>query len=243
MQVPHGIHIPQRHIFISLKGAKVRVIGNPGQTDHRNIQKLPLLSPVKPPGKAVLLIHIHVDIGNDSRHRDAAQTLKDLYARLQNFTIPPKFIDDRGLHPAAFLRFQKRHCPVKLREYAAPVDVAHQHHRRVHQLCQAHVDNILLLEIDFRRTSRSLYDNDIIFRCQRIVRIHYRREKLSLAFIVFHGAHIALNSAVHNHLAPHIRGGLEQNGIHAHIRFQPRGLCLHHLSPAHFFSVSGNKGI
>ena len=49
--------------------------------------------------------------------------------------------------------------------------------------------------------------------------------------------------AVHDDLTAHIAAGFEQNGVHAHIRFHAGGLCLHHLCPAHFQPVPGDKAV
>ena len=69
----------------------------------------------------------------------------------------------------ALLLFQQRHRAVKLGEHAAPVDVAHQQHRRIHQLCQAHVDDVVRLEVDFRRAARALDDDDVVFPLLRLL--------------------------------------------------------------------------
>ena len=86
-----------------------------------------------------------MDIGNDPGHRDPAKLLQRFQPRLQDFSVPPELIDDGPLDTGLFLRLQQGHRAVQLSKDAAPVNVAHQQHRRIHQLGKAHVHDVLLL--------------------------------------------------------------------------------------------------
>ena len=46
----------------------------------------------------------------------------------------------------------------------------------------------------------------------------------------------------HN-LAPGVRLRFQQYRVHVDTWFQARCLCLHHLGPPHFFSISGYKRV
>ena len=243
MKVFHTLHISDGYVSVALKGRKIRKIGDSGQTNHRNVHKLSLRIPAEPLGQAVLVVDVHMDIGDNPRHRYPAQLLQGFQPRLQNGPISPELVDHRALDPGAFLRFQQSHRAVKLGKDPAPVDVSHQKHRRIHHLGKAHIHDVLLLEVDFRRASRSLDDDDVIFRGQGFIGPHYLRHQLPLAPVILHGPHIAQNLAVHNHLTAHIGGGLQENGVHPYIRGNARGLRLNHLGTTHFSAVCGNKGI
>ena len=60
-----------------------------------------------------------------------------------------------------------------------------------------------------------------------------RRDICALAAVILHSLHIALHMAVDNDLTAHIRGGFEQNGIHAGVRGNTGRLGLYHLCAAH----------
>ena len=159
MQVAHLIHIAQRHVLVMFKGTEIREIGDTRHTDHRDIQKLPLRGAAEPLGQAVFIVDVHMGVGDDPRHRDAAQLLQRLQPRFQNGPVAPELVDHHALDAAALILLQQRHCTIELGEYAAPVDVAYQQHRRVYQLGKPHVHNVILLEIDLRGAARPL-DND-----------------------------------------------------------------------------------
>ena len=101
-------------------------------------------------------------VGDDPRHRDAAKLLQRFQPRLQNGPVAPEFVDHHALDAAALVLLQQRHRAVELGEHAAPVDVAHQQHRRVHQLGKAHIDDIILLEVDLRGAACPLNDDHVI---------------------------------------------------------------------------------
>ena len=76
-----------------------------------------------------------------------------------------------------------------------------------------------------------------------MVGIHNRRNEFPFPAVVFHGPHIALDHAVHDDLAAHVRGGLEEDGIHPHVRGNARRFGLDHLGPAHLPAVCGDEGV
>ena len=182
-------------------------------------------------------------VGDDPRHRDAAQLLQRLQSRFQNGPVAPKLVDHHALDAAALVLLQQRHCAVELGEHAASVDVAHQQHRRVHQLGKAHIDDIVLLKVDLRRAACSLNDDHVILCCQTVVGLQHGGDIVPLAAEILHGLHITPHLSVDDDLTAYVGGGLEQDGVHAGIRLDPGGLCLHHLRPAHLAAVPGNEGV
>ena len=55
--------------------------------------------------------------------------------------------------------------------------------------------------------------------------------------------HITHRPAVDDYLGAGVAAGLEQHGIHAHVRVQPAGLGLDHLGPAHLTAIPGDERI
>ena len=194
-------------------------------------------------GKAVLVVDVHMGIGNHACHRHAADFFQNVNARLQNGTVSPELVDDGAFDALLLLGLQQGDGAVQLGKHAAPVDVTHQQHRGIHQFRQPHVHNVRGFQIDFCRASGTLNHNDVILLRQGIVRLHHSGDKFPLAAIVFHGTHIALHLTVDNHLTAHVRGGLEQNGVHPYIRLNAGCLGLHHLRPSHFRTGFGDEGV
>ena len=81
-------------------------------------------------------------IRHDAQHGHARLFLQHRKARAKQLDVAAEFVDDRADDTRALLRLQQSHRAVKLREHAAPVDVPHKQYRRVHQLCQAHIDDV-----------------------------------------------------------------------------------------------------
>ena len=243
MQFFNVRHIPHRHVAVALEGREIRKIGDSRQPNHRDVQKLPLGVPAEPLGQAVLVVDIHMDIGNHPRHGNVTKRLQCFQARLQNGLVAPEFVDHRALDPGPLVFFEKGHGAVELSEHAAPVDVTYQKNGGVHHFGKAHVDNVLILEVNLGGAARSLDDDDVIFSGKGMVAFHDLRHKLPLAAVVFHGPHIAPDLTVHDDLTAHVGGGFQQNGVHAYVRGDAGGLRLHHLRPTHFSAVCGDEGI
>ena len=184
-----------------------------------------------------------MDIRHDARHRHAAQLLERFEPRLQDLLISAEFVDDGAADARSLVRLEQGHGAVELCEHAAAVNVADEEHRRVHELRKAHVHDVLLLEIDLRRASRALDDEDIVLRGERVIRFHHRGDILALAAVILHRVHVALHDAVDDHLAANVGRRLEKNGVHAHVRRDARGLRLHDLRAPHLAARGGDEGV
>ena len=182
-------------------------------------------------------------IRHDAEDRDAAEPLQHLEPRGEDAAVAPKLVDDGTLDTGSLFWLEKGNRAIKLGKDTAAVDIADEQHRRVNQLRQTHIDEIALLEVDFGGAARTLDHDDVIFRSQTLIGRHDGREQLALAGIVVHGAQIAQDAAVHDNLAAGIGGGLEQDGVHAHVGCNPRRLGLDNLGAAHLAAGRGDKRI
>ena len=68
-------------------------------------------------------------------------------------------------------------------------------------------------------------------------------DQLLLVFEILSCLHVPPHTPVHDHLAAHITGGLQQDRIHIDGGLCPCRLCLHHLCASHFQSLTGYEGI
>ena len=161
----------------------------------------------------------------------------------QDLHIAPELVDDEPPDAGTLVGFQQLHSAVQLGEYAAAVDIARQQHRRIHQLCKAHVHDIVGFQVDLRRAARAFDHDNVVLGGKAVVGFQNVRDKAALHFKIGGGRHLAPGLAVHDHLTAHIAAGLEQDGVHAHIRLHACSLCLHHLSTAHLCTVAGDEAV
>ena len=242
-QLPGTSHIPHAHGRMLVQQGEVGEVGNSGQTNHSDIQRLFPALIFQTGSQRILVVHIDPKIRHDTQHGDARFFLQHSETGTQDGLIAPKFIDNQAADTGPLLLFQQSNRAVQLGKYAAPVNISRQQHRRVHQLRHAHVDNIVGTQVDFGRTARPFNDDDIVFCGKAVIGFQNIRDQLPLHAEILGGAHLTANFAIDNNLTANVAGRLEQNGIHSHIRFLPSCLGLHHLRPAHFQAVPGDIAV
>ena len=213
------------------------------QAQNGDIQRFHGPFCVQPVREGVLVLDLHPQIGHHTHHGQMRLFFQHGKARAQNFHIAPELVDDKAFDAGPFLRLQQFHGAVKLGEYAAPVDVACQKHRRIHELCKAHVHDIVGLQVDLGGAACALNDDDVVLGGKAVVGFEDVRDEGALHFKVIGGGHLPPGLAVHDDLTAHIAAGLEQDGVHAHVRLYACSLRLHHLCPAHLSAVFGDKTV
>ena len=102
------------------------------------------------------------------------------------------------------------------------------------QFCHPHVYDVLLLEVDLGRAPRSLQHQDVVFRCEGVIRLHDWLDQLPFILIIHRRIHVSDGHAIDDHLGTRIVGRLQQDGVHPHAGLHAGGLGLHNLRPAHF---------
>ena len=213
------------------------------QAEDGRIQRVDRFARIQPGGKRILVLNVHLQVGHDPQHRQLRFFFQHSKAGAQDLHIAAEFIDEQPLDAGPLLWLQQRHRAVQLGEHTAPVDVSRQQNGGIHQPGKAHVDDIICLQVDFRRASGSLDDDDVHGFGQTVVGREDLRDERSFHFEVGGGGHLAPHLAVHDDLTAHVTAGLEQDGVHPHIRLDACGLRLHHLCPAHFQPIPGDKAV
>ncbi len=268
-----GIRQLRRRVRVADAGArhtlqciKIRKIRDPRQPDHSDIQEIPpaalpllffpfsgaifccrawprisLLSQAL--RQTVLILDVHLRIRHYADYRLSADLLYHLQTRFQKRHISPELVNDHPLNPTAFFLLQQHDGSRQLGEDTSPVDIAHQQDRRIHQLRQPHVDDIIPFQIDLRRTAGSLDDDNIILLLQLSVGFQNLRNQFVSVPEIIGRFHICPNLSHHDHLRTHIGGRLKKNRIHQHRRLHAAGLRLHRLGPSHFQSLLRHAGI
>ena len=191
----------------------------------------------------ILVLDLHPQIRHHTHYGQVRFLFQHGKAGPQDLHIAPELVDDEAPDAGTLVGFQQLHSAVQLGEYAAPVDIARQQHRRIHQLCKAHVDDIIRLQVDLCRAARAFDHDDVVLGGKAVVGFQNVRDKAALHPEIIGGGHLAPGSAIYDDLTAHIAAGLEQDGIHPHIRFCARSLRLHHLRTAHLRAVAGDEAV
>ena len=201
LQVVYMLYIPQRNTRHFLKWVEIGEIGNPGNTDHGQINQPCSFFPLEALGQAVLILHLDMQVRGAAHDRDSRQFLQHGNTGVQDGPVSAEFIDHKPFHHGALIRIQQLSGSQKLGEYAAAVNIADQQDRGLCQFCHPHIDKaVRVLQIDLRGTSGSLNDNNIILCRQRIIGFFYVRNQFFLVGKILAGAHVSQNLPVDNDL-------------------------------------------
>ena len=242
-QLPHGAQIAHTQQRVLLQRDKIGKIGDMRQPHDCHIQRLYGLFAAKPFGEGVLVLDVRIQIRHNAQHRQPGFILQHGKAGAQNFNITTEFIDDKPFDAALLPFLKQRNRTVQLGKHPAAVDVPRQQHRRIDQLCQAHIDNVIRFQVDLGWAACALDDKKVIFLGKAVVGTQYIGDQRALMAEVFCCRHIPAHLTVDNNLTADIAAGLEQNRVHPHIGFNARCLRLHDLRTAHLETISGHKAV
>ena len=100
------LNIADAQSRVMLQGGKIREVGNAGQANHHDVDGLGCFPPFQPGRQGVLVVQVHMQIGNYPQHRDLGLFLQHGKAGTQKCRIAPEFVDQQPFDPALFLRLQ-----------------------------------------------------------------------------------------------------------------------------------------
>ena len=152
-QMRRPVHIPQGNTFIMLQCIKIRKVGDMRQMDHCHIESLLHLGPHQTVRQTVLVIQVDLFHRDHTNDRNVKFFLDHAKSRLQNLHIAPEFIDHQTFDTRPLLRLQKTYRSIKRGKHAAPVNIPDQKHWRIGNLCHSHVYDIIVPQVNLRRTS------------------------------------------------------------------------------------------
>ena len=199
-QLPGIADVAEGDLLHPLQGVEVGEVGQAGQAHHRNVHQAHPSPAAQAVGEGVLVVHIHVQHGDNSQHRLAGKPLQLPQAGAEDIHIPPEFVDNQALDPRLLVRLQQLHRAVEGGEHAPPVDVAAQEHRGVGPAGHAHVHDVVLPQVDLRRAARPLDDDNVVLRRQGLVGRHHLGDEALAVAEVLPRRHGTPGHAVDDHL-------------------------------------------
>src|ERR1039458_4556171 len=101
-------------------------------------------------------------MGNNPDTRQPKSLLDHFYAWLQQAWIAPKLVDDEPFEQCPVGGFEEFHSSEQRGKYTASINISNQDARSVRCVRHAEIDDIVLLQVDFRRRSRSLQQDEVV---------------------------------------------------------------------------------
>ena len=237
-QVHVGLHGERRH---------VRVVGGMPENDHGHIQGVRLCGrgvERAVPGKTVFLREIQgSDIRDDAQHGRSGGKGKIFVCRGEQGGIPAEAVHEKSGEEPALFRSKGEPCAEKRGVEPAAVDIAREQNLCAGLAGHGHVHDVILFEVDFPGRSGAFEHHDPVLRGKRGVGSGHALPETGLKGAKILCLHEARGAAEDNDLGASVRTRLEQDGVHAAVRIDARGLGLQDLGPAHFPAVRRHAGI
>ena len=157
--------------------------------------------------------------------------------------IAAKFIDEETRDHCRVGRIEHRLGPNDLGNDAAAIDVAEQNHRNIGRAGKAHIGDIVLAQIDFRRAPGAFNKNQIRLFAKCCETAEDSGQKLWFQVLVFARSGLASHPAAHNNLGASAALRLQKDRVHVDARGHSAGACLRCLGAADFAAVRRHGGI
>ena len=245
-QVIALLHETKIHIRLVHQRIEIREIGNLRRLQDRDVQIAHdvILRHVLQ-GNGILVIDAElVQIRNDAQDRDARFFFQKIQRRREQRDVAAEFIDDNAADERAFVFIQEHQRPDDGRQRPAAIDIGNQENRRAERLGDAHIHDVILFQIDFRRTPRPFDDKDVKMFFHVIERLDDRGPRLlAVALLIIFGAVISDRFSEQNDLRAGISRRFQKHRIHFDAGQGPGRLRLRHRRAAHLAAVLRHIGI
>ena len=237
-------HIGQIDLWVLAQHIKVGVVADAGE--HRHLDTQPNIVTLEALLNRNGVLGGGIQIGNPgqyAQHRFASALLKPIETGFQQSDITTKLVDHKTLDSVLLTGRQQLQRADQLGEHTATVDIGDQNHRAIHFFSEAHVGDVPITQIDFRRAACAFDHNKLIVLLQSLMRLQYRFHRRGFVVVVGHGFHIRNRFAVDNHLSTGIGIRFEQHRIHIHRRCLTRCFGLQGLGAPNLFAIGSHSAV
>ncbi len=229
------------------QGGKVGEVGDVGKPDHgdRNSPGLPAAIALDLlQGDAVLFGQMEPrEHRHDAQHPATGLPLEEFDGRGQERGVAPELVKDEAPDPSTIGRPQEPERPQQASEDAAPVDVPDEENGSAGQARHRHVGDVPIHQVGLGRIAGALDQDEVGLGGEPLVAFPDGGPEPPGHRVVVLGTGHSHDLSQHDHLAPLIRLGLEEDRIHLDPRLDPRRLGLHGLGPSHLAAVPSHIGV
>ena len=178
---------------------------------------------------------------HDTQHGHAGTRDELVEPRGEDRALAPELVHDQAAHAHAVGGVEERECPHERREDPAPVDVADEQHASLGEPRDAHVDDVVVAQVDLRRAPRALDQHELDGPSQPLEALRHDPEECPLHLAVGPPVGARDGTASHDDLGAVIRLGLEEDRVHVHARLDTSGLRLRRLGAADLAAVGHRR--
>ncbi len=226
----------------SRQRCEVGEIANAGQTEHGHFY-LSGSSLDRRQTQGIFFIKLNGRIvGKNAEHRPARPLAHLLQTGVEQGGIATKLVDQEAGDAGSFLLFQKLPCPDQLSKDPTPFNIGYQNDDGVGMVGHAHVDQIVIAQVDFGRAPGAFQDDGIIVSGQPAVRFRDGSPGLGLESVIIPNRHDAGGLSLHDYLAIVIQG-FEQDRVHIGGRLEIQDFGLGRLTAGNFLSLKRDKTV
>ncbi len=183
-------------------------------------------------------------MGDDADDRFARPGGQEVDRRLQQADVAAEFVDDDAFDEVALVGLEQLEGADDGGQRPAAVDVGDEQHGGGGKLGDAHVDDVVGLEVDFGRTAGPFDDDDVVGGLEGAQRfLDDAEEFAAVAGVVLAGRHVADRAAEDDDLGGGVAGGFEEDWVHVDGRLDAGGFGLGDLGPPHLAAAFGDVGV
>ncbi len=239
-----GTHPAHLDLGMQAQRIEVGVVTDARQHGYRDPQALHIFDHAGIAGQGVLCFQMQtLQVGQHAQHGFARLLGQPIQPRRQQTDITAEAIDNQSGNPCSLAGREQGQGAVQMGEYATPVDVAHQPHRAVRCLGEAHVSDVLVTQVNFRRAAGAFNEHHVISGTEPLIRCQHGLHGNRLVVMIAPGVHVGQCPPVDNDLRTDVSIGFEQHRVHIGMRFQEGCLGLHRLSAADFATVHSDCAV
>ena len=174
---------------------------------------------------------------------DARALEKHREARVEQRRVSAKFVDDEPTHQRTLFGLQQRNRAVESGEHAAAVDVPDEKHGGVRIARNAHIDDVVLREVDLGGAAGAFDHHDVVRGTKSIERARDDGPKLRFEIeVVARVLHVP-RMTEHDDLRRLVALRLQENRVHVDGDGYARGHRLHRLRAANLSTVERHRGV
>ncbi|EXI92522.1 MAG: hypothetical protein AW12_00505 [Candidatus Accumulibacter sp. BA-94] len=184
-----------------------------------------------------------MQIGQDAEDRLAGASFEPAQAAVEEADVAAKAVDDEALDTRLLGPGEQVERAAEVGEDATAVDVGDQDHRTVDRFGEAHVGDVAIAQVDFRRAAGTLDQQALVLPAQALPGSENGLHRQRLVGVVVACVEVAQRLAVNDHLRPPVGRWLQQHRVEVGVCRHPGGERLQRLRAADLAAIDGHRRV